>query len=140
MIAKNSLTRSGFCSILEAPKILLLKFRFLYFQLLFLEIFLIPFLWLIFLLKFFLIYKFVFSQFLVSYLASVAVGLGCYFLPGNFPDCEIFASCENFTSCENSQPVKIHKSHCSSLVPFHLQSATNPSFPSPTINFPFFLN
>ena len=42
MIAKNSLTGSGLCSISEAPKILLLQFWFLHFQFLFLNIFLIP--------------------------------------------------------------------------------------------------
>ena len=63
MIAKNSLTGSGFYSILEAPKILLLKFLFLYFQFLFLEIFLIPFLFSCFSFEFFfLIYKFLFSH------------------------------------------------------------------------------
>ena len=74
MIAKNSLTGSGFYGISEAPKILLLKFWFLYFQFFFLVIFLIPLLWLIYLLKIFLIYKIVFSQFLVFYFAGVVVG------------------------------------------------------------------
>ena len=41
MIAKNVLAGSEFYSILEAPKILLLQFWFLYFHFLFLEIFLI---------------------------------------------------------------------------------------------------
>ena len=53
MIAKNSLTGSGFFSISEAPKILFLQFWFLYFQFLFLEIFLIPLLFACFSFKFF---------------------------------------------------------------------------------------
>ena len=47
---------------------------------------------------------------------------------------------ENFQIAKFSQPAKILKSHCSSPLPFHLPSAANPSFPAPTINFPFFLN
>ena len=57
------------------------------------------------------------------------MGLGYYFMPGNFPDCEIFATCEIF-----------HKSNCTSPLSFHLSSAVNPSFTTPIINFSFFLN
>ena len=119
MIAKKSLTGSGFYSTSEAPKILLLKFWFLYFQFLSLEIFLIPLLFAPFYFEiFFFIYKFVFSQILVFCFAGVVVGLGCYFF----------------------QIAKIRRSHYSSPLPFHLPSATNPPFPMPAINFSFFLN
>ena len=111
MIAKNCLTGSGFYSISEAPKILLLQFWFLYFQFLFLEIFLIPLLFACF--SFEKIFPFTSlssHNFWFFVLQMLQWPGGVVFLSGNFPGCEIFATCgisqdakfcnlQNFASC-----------------------------------------
>ena len=95
MIAKNCLTESGFYSILEGPKILLLQFWFLYFQFLFLEIFLIPLLFACFSFDFFFSFPSLSSHnFLFSVLQVLQWAGGVVFLFGNFPGCDIFATCK----------------------------------------------
>ena len=134
MISKNSITGSGFCSISEAPKILLLKFWFFYFQFLFLEIFLIPLIFNCFSFEFFFSFtslsshNFWFS--VLQWAGGVVLCLEIFQVAKFWQPAE-FRRLRNFATCENSQ-VALFIS-----CPFHLSSAANPSFLAPTINFPF---